>query len=110
LKEKRDEGTSYEKVEIFWPHELLKVRWKIITVVMVNDVAWKCCAHYVWIRGPEEVGSYRSPISQSCFRSSPNWKIPVPTGKSQNRWFINVMTFKTHFRIQLYSLWTSFAE
>jgi hypothetical protein len=26
LKEKRDEGTSYEKVEIFWPHELLKVR------------------------------------------------------------------------------------
>ena len=26
LKEKREEGTSYEKVEIFWPHELLRVR------------------------------------------------------------------------------------
>ena len=25
-KKDRDEGSSYEKVEIFWPHELLKVR------------------------------------------------------------------------------------
>lgn len=53
LKNERDKGSPYKKIELFWPHPLFKVTSYFLQVYWIRQVYWIVCRCFSCVACPE---------------------------------------------------------